>query len=301
MKIFLDCVPCFIRQSMEAARLATDDHELRRAIVKRVCAEASQLTFQENGPEVVRIVHKIIKEMSGEADPYKQVKEECNRFMAEIMPDLRKIVESSENPFLTAAKLAVAGNVIDVGQKRHFSKKFVLDEFSKGLKNGFAVDDTEKLKKDLLHAHKILYLGDNVGETFLDRLFIEQMPYERVTYVVKSAPVINDAMIEDAKIAGITDIVRVIDNGTDAPGCLLEDCSEEFLKEFESSDLIIAKGHGNYESLFGQNERTYFLLMAKCPPIAKYIGCNVGEIVAVKGETVKIHYLTALPKNIIPL
>jgi uncharacterized protein with ATP-grasp and redox domains len=272
---------------MEAARLATDDHELRRAIVKRVCAEASQLTFQENGPEVVRIVHKIIKEMSGEADPYKQVKEECNRFMAEIMPDLRKIVESSEDPFLTAAKLAVAGNVIDVGQKRHFSKKFVLDEFSKGLKNGFAVDDTEKLKKDLLHAHKIFYLGDNVGETFLDRLFIEQMPYERVTYVVKSAPVINDAIIEDAKIAGITDIVRVIDNGTDTPGCLLEDCSEEFLKEFESSDLIIAKGHGNYESLFGQNERTYFLLMAKCLPIAKYIGCNVGEIVAVKGKMSK--------------
>jgi hypothetical protein len=111
------------------------------------------------------------------------------------------------------------------------------------------------------------------------------MPYEKVTYVVKSAPVINDAMIEDARIAGITDIVRVIDNGTDAPGCLLENCSEEFLKEFESSDLIIAKGHGNYESLYGKNDRTYFLLMSKCPPIAKHIGCNVGEIVAMKGAT----------------
>jgi len=225
--------------------------------------------------------------MSGVVDPYEQVKEDCNKFMAEVMPDLRKIVESSEDPFLTAAKLAVAGNVIDVGQKRHFSKKFVLDEFNKGLENGFAIDDIVELKKDILQAAKILYLGDNVGETFLDKLFIEQIPYEKVTYVVKSAPVINDAMIEDAMIAGITDIVRVIGSGTDAPGCLLEDCSEEFLKEFESSDLIIAKGHGNYESLYGLNNRTYFLLMAKCHPIAKHVGCNVGDIVAVKGKLSK--------------
>ncbi|MCL5987027.1 MAG: ARMT1-like domain-containing protein [Actinobacteria bacterium] len=285
MKIFLDCVPCFIRQSMEAARLATDDHELRRAIVKRVCAEASQLTFQESGPRIVKMVHDIIKEMSSVADPYKQVKEECNKFMAEVMPDLRRIVENSKDPFLTAAKLAVASNVIDVGQKRHLNKKFVLDEFNKGLENGFAIDNIGELKKDVAGASRILYLGDNVGETFLDRLFIEQMPYEKVTYTVKPSPIINDALMEDARIAGITDMVRVIETGINAPGCLLGDCSEEFLKEFESSDLIIAKGHGNYESLYGTNDRTYFLLMAKCPPIAKHVGCHVGDIVAVKGKT----------------
>jgi len=286
MKIFLDCIPCLIRQSMEAARLATEDHELRRAIVKEVCAKIAQLTFQENGPSVVKTIHNIISKMSGTEDPYKEIKKECNKFMAEITPDLREIVECSEDPFLTAVKLSVTSNVIDVGQKKHLSKKFVLDEFHKGLENGFAIDNTEELKKDLAKAHKILYLGDNVGETFLDRLFIEQMPYERVTYVVKSGPTLNDALIDDAKVAGITDIVRVIENGTDTPGCLLENCSAEFIKEYESSDLIIAKGHGNYESLYGLNNKTYFLLMVKCPPIAKYVGCDVGDLVTVKARTI---------------
>ena len=278
----MDCVPCLIKLYMDAARLATEDHELQRIMVKAACGEFAQLTFQESAPEIDRKAHKIIMEISGNTDPYRQIKEECNRFMAEIMPDLRRIIENSEDPFLTAAIFAAVGNVIDIGQKKHFSKKFVLDEFGKGLKNGFSVDDTGILKKEVLQAHKIIYLGDNVGETFLDRLFIEQLPYDKVTYIVKSAPIVNDAVMEDARIAGITDIVKVIDNGTKAPGCLLEDCSEEFLKEFESSDLIIAKGHGCYETLYGENDRTYFLLMAKCSPMAEHIGCDIGNIVALK-------------------
>ena len=133
-------------------------------------------------------------------------------------------------------------------------------------------------------AKDILYLGDNAGEIVFDRLFIEQMPHEKVTYVVRGEPIINDVTIEDAREVDMFDLVDVIDNGSDAPGTILETCSHEFQQRFASSDLVIAKGQGNYETLSDVNKRIFFLLQVKCPVIAKDIGFEVGSFI-VKANT----------------
>jgi uncharacterized protein with ATP-grasp and redox domains len=128
-------------------------------------------------------------------------------------------------------------------------------------------------------AKKILYLVDNTGEIFFDKLLIQQMPNDKMTFVVRGYPVINDATLIDAKIAGLTEMVEVIDNGSDAPGTILEDCSKEFLRHFSDADLIIAKGQGNYETLSNSNKCIFFILKAKCPVIARDIGCEIGSLV----------------------
>ena len=128
-------------------------------------------------------------------------------------------------------------------------------------------------------AEEIFYLTDNAGEIVLDRLLIEQLPYEKVTLVVKGKPVINDATIEDAELAGLPRIVHVIDNGSDGPGTILESCSQSFRDRFTNADLVIAKGQGNYETLSNINKNIFFLLKAKCPVIANHIGCEVGSFV----------------------
>jgi len=133
-------------------------------------------------------------------------------------------------------------------------------------------------------AKKILYLGDNTGEIVFDRLLIEQLSPDRVTYVVRGAPVINDATMIDAENTGMTKMVRVIENGTDAPGTILSICSDNFLEYFNSTDLIISKGQGNYETLSEEDKNIFFLFKAKCRIAARDAGCELGDIVVLKKE-----------------
>ena len=140
-------------------------------------------------------------------------------------------------------------------------------------------DGLNAFRNAIDQARQILYLGDNAGEIVFDRLLVEILPREKVTYVVKAHPIINDATIEDAKMAGITDLVEVIDNGDDTPGTVVENCSSEFQKRFEEADMIISKGQGNYETLNLVPKNIFFLLMAKCPVIAREIECKQGSLV----------------------
>ncbi len=139
--------------------------------------------------------------------------------------------------------------------------------------------DVEQLRDLVSNADRILYLTDNAGEIVMDRLLIEQLPPENVTVSVRGGPVLNDATLEDAKAAGLTDIVEVIDNGSDAPGTILDDCSDRFFEYFSRADLVIAKGQGNYESLSEVEKEIFFLLKAKCPVIADDLGCPLGTLV----------------------
>ena len=66
------------------------------------------------------------------------------------------------------------------------------------------------------------------------------------------------------------------------PGAILNLCSKEFLKVYDSSDLIISKGQGNYEGLSGETRPVFFLLKAKCPVVARDIGVDQGSIVLMK-------------------
>jgi uncharacterized protein with ATP-grasp and redox domains len=124
----------------------------------------------------------------------------------------------------------------------------------------------------------ILYLADNAGETVFDRVLIEHLD-RPVTYVVKAAPIINDATFEDAVAAGIDRIAEIIDNGSNAPGTLLDQCSEAFLESFHQAELIIAKGQANYESLSREPAPIFFLLQAKCRVIARDLGVATGDII----------------------
>ena len=129
------------------------------------------------------------------------------------------------------------------------------------------------------NAGRILYLCDNAGEILFDKLLIEQLPYGKVTVSVRGFPVINDATMIDAEAAGLTALVEVIDNGSDAPGTLLEDCRRDFQERFKQADLVIAKGQGNYESLSEVRKEIFFLLNVKCQVIARKLGYHIGDLV----------------------
>jgi len=125
------------------------------------------------------------------------------------------------------------------------------------------------LQKNIDEAEKILFIGDNAGEIVLDKIFIENLSREKITYAVRGGPALNDATMEDAEMVGMRDSVKVISTGLDMPAAILPFCSKEFLDEYKKSDLIISKGQGNYEALCDEDKNIFFLLKIKCPVVAE--------------------------------
>jgi uncharacterized protein with ATP-grasp and redox domains len=192
-------------------------------------------------------------------------------------------VQDSSDPFQTAVRLAIAGNIIDFALGPGLKEQLVQDTIEDTLDRPFAVDHLEAFRQAAGRATTILYLADNAGEIVLDRLLLEQLPSGKVVFAVRGSPVINDATREDAELAGLGDLATLIDNGSDYPGTVLKSCSGEFQKHFRRADLVIAKGQGNYETLSAEDARVFFLLKVKCPIIARDIGCQEGEIVVKSG------------------
>ncbi len=282
MQTYLDCIPCFMRQALEAARMATSDEQKREKVLREVAMLVSTLDMSDSPPLMGRKIHALVREITGTKDPYRDVKKRSNEMALRMYPALRRKIAKASRPFETALRLSIAGNIIDFGVPGKNGKNDLEYTVDECLRADFVDVFPEELQRNAKKAVDILYIADNAGEIIFDHLLIDQLPVKKVTVAVKGAPIINDATMEDAERAGLTDMVEVIDNGSDAPGTVLDDCSDYFLDRFEAADLVIAKGQGNYETLSGIDKNIFFLLKAKCPVIAKDIGCEVGDMVLKK-------------------
>jgi len=120
MRVHLDCIPCFQRQALDAARFITDDEKMHENIIRAVISELQGMDWKKSPPEIAHVVHKIIRDESGVEDPYKDVKKYYNDITLKMYPELKKTVNNSATPLLTAVRLAIAGNVIDFGAKSDF-------------------------------------------------------------------------------------------------------------------------------------------------------------------------------------
>jgi hypothetical protein len=267
---------------------APDDMELHGEILKKVLAEVMNVEMSTPPPVVTEKIHSIIKKMTGNIDPYKSVKDKFNNEALKLYPLLQQYVKESDNPFRTVVKLAVAGNIIDFGHRPTTDDLHLLDSVNEILEQDMFLDNIEILKQEISKATKILYLGDNAGEIVFDKLFIEFIMPANIIFAVRKDPIINDVTLEDAQFVGLTDIVKVIDNGAGVPGTYLPYCSQELKSHFESADLIISKGQGNYETLNAEKGNIFFLLRAKCGCIAKEIGCELNDIVVMGSKYAKI-------------
>ncbi|BCG63531.1 MAG: hypothetical protein methR_P1250 [Methyloprofundus sp.] len=203
--------------------------------------------------------------MTNNIDPYREDKDQATQQALALYPELRKKVSGASDPLEMAVRIAIAGNIIDLGVADSYDLDATLNRV---LTEPLAINDIVLLRNTLANSTSILYLADNAGETVFDKVLIETFELP-VSYVVKAGPIINDATHEDAIAAGIDQVAKIIDNGSNAPGTLLDQCSESFRKRFARADLVIAKGQANYESLGSTSAPIFFLLQAKCNVIAR--------------------------------
>ena len=261
--------------------MATDDVVIHERVLREGLRLASEVDYGQSPPATAQVMHRFIREATGVKDPYSGVKNRFNNLALKMYPELKKLVESSIEPLGTAVRLAIAGNIIDCGVNLEIPHDKVEDAVAESLRRSLDGQALDEFRQEIDQAQDILYLGDNAGEIVFDRLLIEQLPCEKITFVVKGGPILNDALAEDAEAVGLADIVRVVDNGSDAPGTILEDCSEEFRGRFDEADMVIAKGQGNYETLSGVDRRVFFMLQPKCKVLAEDLGREIGSLVLI--------------------
>lgn len=278
MRTYLDCIPCFFRQALEAARISTRDEKLQKEVLDRVSLKVPEFPLTATPVEMGEIIHKIIKEVTGNHDPYKELKKLYNEKALKYYPKLKKLVKNSSDPILMSIKIAIAGNIIDFGPTSNFDLDKSIEEAVKG---DFAISDYDTFKDLLNQVDEILYIGDNAGEICFDKILVEELIAfgKKVTFVVREEPIINDATMEDAIFCGMDKIARVISSGSKAPGTIVSHCNKEFQKIFFNSRFIISKGQGNFETLSDFELPIFFLLKVKCPVIGRELGAKTGDII----------------------
>jgi len=275
MRIYLDCIPCFMQQALRAGRMATSDGKKLKQILDKTGEMIKTISMHATPAEIGMSVYRIVSEVTGVRDPYKNMKQQHIAETKSIYPELEKIMANSEDKLLTAIRIAIAGNVIDLGVKKSFD---IVKDVKSILKQDFAIFDYSAFKNQLEKSENILYIGDNVGESVFDRILIKELK-KPVKYAVRSIPIINDVTMEDAIESGLDEVAELIDSGCESPGIILNQSTPEFLKLFNTSGLIISKGQGNFEGLSDCNKKVFFLLKVKCPIISNHIGVEDGSII----------------------
>jgi uncharacterized protein with ATP-grasp and redox domains len=281
MKIDPACVECIINQSRRVADAIRADDTLSSKLSGTVERMSGAFDFEQSPPEVAADVYEKMALIAGKADLYDEVKVHSTAKAKALMPSLRDRIDASKTPLLTAIKVAVAGNVIDLAAEVAFDLD---EELEKIFETDFSHDDFEKLRKSLGEAKTLLYIGDNVGEHLFDYLVVETLrtlyPSLRIAYMVRGNAIINDVTMKEAQEAGFEKICDVVDSGVNTPGFVYERANEKSRKLFDSADLVITKGMGNYECLSPSPRKNIcYLLKVKCNVVARSLGREVGDIV----------------------
>lgn len=295
VKVELECAECIIHRGIAETKEATQDTELRfktvRALFTFLAKEFKPMVVPAYlGTERDRIIRKITRN----PDPYAQRKRFSNQKALEILPLTERIIESSPTPkmrFRRALLCSIVGNVIEFDIPDHPFNFAELEKLIEQSEKDLAIDEISEIYELTRKAKNILYLTDNAGEIAFDVLFVKELKRlgARVTVVVKAKPIINDALLEDAKTVGMDKAAdAVITNGADTVGLNLKESSEEFRRLYHSADLIIAKGMGYAETLteIKLTQPHVLLLRTKCTPVARFFGVererNVAKILSMQ-------------------
>lgn len=267
-----ECILCHLNRHLEKAR-ALGDEETAQKFAKELMqqildapADASSPTLGPGTTELYRKYYGI------EEDRYKKEKEDSNRFVLERMDTIRERVAKAEDPLYAALQFAILGNYIDFSA---LQEKVSFDELDNMLERATDMaldrDVYEGMKQDMASGKRLLYLTDNAGEICFDRIFGEeiakQYPHLEITFCVRGGPAHNDATREDAQLVGIP--FPVIDNGNTVGGTELGLRSPEAKQAMDEADIIIAKGMGNTETLFGSGYPLYYAFLVKCNHFVK--------------------------------
>ena len=281
MNINETCVECIINQSLKVAQAIEATEELSSKLKNSVEEMSRDFSFSLTPPEIASSVYEKMAEIANKEDIYDEVKKLSTQKSLSFVPLLKTKLSTSQDKLLTATKIAVAGNVIDLAAAVQFDLE---DELEKVFDTEFGHNDFKKLEDELKNAKSVVILGDNVGEHIFDYMFVETLkelfPDVNYSYMVRGNPIINDVTMKEAKEAGFDKLCDLVDSGVNSPGFAYSRATSHAKKLFDEADLVISKGMGNYECLSPTHRKNIcFLLKVKCEVVADSLNQEVGDIV----------------------
>lgn len=287
MDISLECIYCTIKKADSLFNQNEIDEDKKLKFMKEVFKIISMSEKGDTSPYLnVRIMRLLDNEFNL-GDIYYEIKKEYNQLLISMEEEILECVYSSDDKLLAALKYAMVGNFIDFGAM----DKVDINELKNLIENAqeqvIDFKEFENFLKELKNAKQIVYIVDNAGEIVFDKIFIKVIKeiYSDVIIdvIVRGKPAYNDATIMDAKEVGLCNIVNVVENGTDIPGTQLDEINTKSKDIIDNADLIIAKGQGNFETLFCCGKNIYYIFLCKCDlftrrfNIEKYKGIFVNE------------------------
>jgi len=281
MKIDEACVGCIINQSVKVADAIKADASLKHQLLSTVEQMSTHFSFEQTPPEIAADVYEKMADIAHRKDLYEEQKQHATTQALSFVPFLEEKLSNTQELLLTATKIAVAGNVIDLAAEVTFDLEHELEKI---FHTEFAINDIDRLDKALRDASSVVLLGDNVGEHIFDYLYIKTLkrlyPHIHFAYFVRGVPIINDVTMKEAQEAGFEELCELVDSGVNTPGFTYTRATPYAQKLFDNADLVISKGMGNYECLTPTHRKNIcFLLKVKCGVVGLSLKQNIGDII----------------------
>ena len=277
MQVSAACIRCMVDRQEERMQKKTDLSEIKKAeylkAVLRVIGESDETA---SAPELVEKISKVYEDFFGKEKEYGKIKYEHNKKMLHIEEEIQRSIGQAEDPLEQAILYARTGNYIDYGAMKVVDEGILGELLQKAATEKLDKRNYDCFKQDLKQAKMLTYVLDNCGEIVLDKLLIKeikrQYPKLQIYVLVRGKEVLNDATMDDAIQIGLTKMVPVIENGTGIAGTVQEKISEEAKEALNAADVILAKGQGNFESMYGCGLNVYYLFLCKCDWFVKRFG-----------------------------
>jgi len=271
-----DCLVCLMNQTLKVSNLLKLDDKTSKKLLDNTAQLLIEHNLDHTPPQIAKSIYSMISEITGEDDPLALAKEEATRLALSVDTNFVQTLQD-------AVKLALIGNVIDFGAQKQFDLNEMIQEH---FHRSFGINDLNKFEHELKDAKELVYIGDNVGEHIFDKLLIEMIkkdyPDLTIYYFVRGKPIINDVTLKEAQI--LKDCAHIIDTGAQTPGYDLSEVNAESRVIFDRADVVLAKGMGNFESLYLTVQRpVYFLFIVKCNVVAQAIGEKEQALIFKKG------------------
>lgn len=287
MEASAECIYCIVNKADKLFCEFIDDEKGRIEFAKEILKEVSSYD-NATAPFLNARVMQILKKWTNIEDLYLEEKQLYNKRMILLQQDIMDNINNSDDKLLSALRYAIAGNFIDFGAMDEVDDDLLDEIIEAASTQEIDTNLYAKFKEEILNAKQLCYLVDNAGEIVFDKLFVKSIKEMNknieINIVVRGKPVLNDVTKKDAQEVGIDIYGAIVENGTDIPGTDLSKINDKTKDIMDSSDLIIAKGQGNFETLWGCGKNVYYLFLCKCGTftkkfsIPKYKGVFVHEV-----------------------
>ena len=286
MQLEPECIGCLFNQMLRAFKLVNPDISREKVLRAQKRLMEYLMKVDINGtasPIIGKTAYGLVAETLGIKDPYFDLKKRYNQIALEFYEEAQNIVNNAEDPLMKALIISALGNTVDLATQHKIDFIDDMKTFSGSM---FVINDYTQFKMALAKSENLLILGDNCGEIVFDKLLIEtiqkRFPDLEIIYSVRSAPIINDATIDDAQMVGLDKIVKIIESSP-TPGIDLNTSTEEFKHYFhQQGGVMLSKGQGNFESLYKlpiPQKEVYYLLKAKCVLMERIFQVNLGDLI----------------------